>query len=292
MVTILVSIVDPENLVSQQREIQRKYGRNVLRLQQYESLMKSLVAGQNIAGPASQLNEIRAQEIESTSKKTLGNVVGYLTKNYITLAVAETDSQQSDETSCEQEPYLSIKFGIQMAEHDFNRILKEQSNIVDLRNELVHHFLEHHDISSESGCQKADIYLNVCYVQINARFKELQRWVTSANDSRILIANLLATTQIKEFFLNEKLPGGNGDKWIDGSVVRLLTDAQEILTKDGWTLLQDAIDYIRIRGPEHTPKKHGCKTWLQVLKKSEQFDIQKVQAAPGLPTETWYRSRN
>jgi hypothetical protein len=42
-------------LTDMQREIQRKFGRNMLLLQQYERLMKSLVAEQSVSGTVDEL---------------------------------------------------------------------------------------------------------------------------------------------------------------------------------------------------------------------------------------------
>ena len=86
-----------ESLRAVQRETQRKFGRNLLRLQQYERLIKGLVAEQDVAGPIGELHAIRARQIEAVSRKTLGQVVGELTGAYIAPALPESVSQQDDE---------------------------------------------------------------------------------------------------------------------------------------------------------------------------------------------------
>ena len=57
---------------AQQRNVQRLLGRCLLRLQQYECLMKAIVAHHDISGPAHGLKNIRAARTDDASKKTLG----------------------------------------------------------------------------------------------------------------------------------------------------------------------------------------------------------------------------
>lgn len=59
-----------------QREVQRLLSRCLLRLQQYEHLIKALVAHHEIAGPAHALETIRAERIADAASKTLGTLVG------------------------------------------------------------------------------------------------------------------------------------------------------------------------------------------------------------------------
>lgn len=137
-----------------QRETQRKFGRNLLRLQQYERLIKGLVAEQDVAGPIGELHAVRARQIEAISKKTLGQVVGELTGAYIAPALFESDSLQDDEPSHDPRlPWFRISYRIEMKEEDFKETERKLAELVNLRNELVHHFLEKYDIWTEAGCQ-------------------------------------------------------------------------------------------------------------------------------------------
>lgn len=59
-----------------QYEVQRSLGRCLLRLQQYERLLKAIVAHHDLSGPAHALEKIRAARIDAASTKTLGILVG------------------------------------------------------------------------------------------------------------------------------------------------------------------------------------------------------------------------
>ena len=70
--------MNDEDLQAQQREVQRLLGRCLLRLQQYERLMKGIVAHHDISGPAHELASVRAARVHEASMKTLGTLVGRL----------------------------------------------------------------------------------------------------------------------------------------------------------------------------------------------------------------------
>ena len=281
-----------ERLRAVQRETQRKFGRNLLRLQQYERLIKGLVAEQDVAGPIGELHAIRARQIEAVSRKTLGQVVGELTGAYIAPALPESVSQQDDEGPGDPNlPWFRMSFRIEMKEEDFRETERKLADLVNLRNELVHHFLEKHDIWTEAGCQIADAYLDDGFKQIDAHYEELREWAKHNLAMREQMAGFAKTPEFRDFFVHGIMPGGAGVFWASSTIVNLLRDAEEAIAKDGWTFLQDAIDYIRQNEPEHTPTRYGCSSWRHVLHESEQFEVRREQPAPGLPTVTWYRSR-
>ncbi len=65
-----------------QLDVQRWLGRCMLRLQQYERLMKLLLAHHELAGPADRLEAQRAANLEKVSDKTLGTLVKSLFESY------------------------------------------------------------------------------------------------------------------------------------------------------------------------------------------------------------------
>jgi hypothetical protein len=61
-----------------QREVHRLLGRWLPCLQQYERLIKSIVAHTDISGPAHALENMRAARIDDSSTKSLGILVGQM----------------------------------------------------------------------------------------------------------------------------------------------------------------------------------------------------------------------
>lgn len=66
----------PSNLVPDlQRTVQRKLGRCMLQLQQYERLLKAMVAHSELSGPAERLQELRDEKVACVHKN-LGHLGG------------------------------------------------------------------------------------------------------------------------------------------------------------------------------------------------------------------------
>lgn len=280
-----------ENVASLHREVQRKFGRNMLKLQQYEQRMKALVAGRHAAGPPEELSNIRTRQIEDVAKKTLGLLVADVTENFITPNLHK--HEQNDNPSFEpKQTWFVMTSRIEMAEEDFQRTQQKLDELVALRNDLAHHFLEKYDIWTESGCLAADTYLDDSFKQIEARYEELQEWAKHNLETRSKMAAFMLMPEVRDFFIQEFLPDGAGDLGNSSPFVRLLRNAEKSLAQDGWTPLRSAIDHIGKLEPELTPKRYGYSSWRHVLHESKQFEIRKEHAGPGTPNKTWYRSRS
>lgn len=52
---------------------------------------------------------------------------------------------------------------------DYDQVVSSLKELVALRNEFVHHFLERFDVWSVIGCQDADAYLDVSMIKITRR---------------------------------------------------------------------------------------------------------------------------
>lgn len=284
---------DQEALQTMQREVQRKFGRAVLILQQYERLVKGLVAEKDLAGPITELQRIKENQLKAVSKKTLGQVVGDLTGKVMTQALSEEASSDSEPHQVEPSlPWIRISFRMEMQEEHFQETERKMADLVDLRNELVHHFLESHDMWSVPGCQKALGYLEECNKQIDAHYEELRNWARHIIEAREHSAALFRSPEFQDFFVHGIYPGGAGVHWPSCTIVNVLRDAEEAHTKDGWTFLQDAIEFARASEPEHIPSRYGCSSWRQVLHESAQFELRREQGQPGAATLTWYRTKS
>lgn len=281
-----------EALQTLQREVQRKFGRVVLILQQYERLVKRFVAEKDLAGPIAELQRIKEKQLKAVSKKTLGQVVGDLTGTLMTPALTENASDDSEHHQPEpSQPWIRISFRMEMQDEHFKETEQKMADLVDLRNELVHHFLEGHDMWSVPGCQNALQYLDDCNKQVDAHFEELRNWAKHFVEAREHSAALFRSPEFQDFFIHGIYPGGAGVDWPSCTIVNLLREAEEAHSKDGWTFLQDAIEFARVAEPEHIPSRYGCSSWRQVLHESGQFEIRRIKGQPGEATLTWFRSR-
>lgn len=277
---------------SSQADVARKVGWSVLRLQQYELLMKKLLANSSVAGYADELATRRADRLVEVQKKTLGQVVGELTETAFCLP---THSEEENGTGMAgidpTNSYMDLRWRLVTTEEEYERIRQGLAELVAIRNELVHHFLEHFDLSTESGCSSAICHLDELLVPIEKRFAELNEWVEGFRKTRRALADLVATQEFKNWFMYGATPGGEVD-WPNSRVVDELCLVERQFQEDGWTRLSRAIGFLRTRWPELSPKIYGCSSWRHVIHESKLFEIQKrVDPETGIG-QVWFRSKS
>jgi hypothetical protein len=88
-----------EAAAEQQREVQRKLERCLIRLQQYEKLMKAVLAHHELSGPTDRLEAICDMRVDEVSRQTLGQLVGSLTNSFLAVErpAPEKDHVNGDE---------------------------------------------------------------------------------------------------------------------------------------------------------------------------------------------------
>ena len=271
-----------------QRIVQRKLGRCLVRLQQYERLLKTMVAHNELSCPADQLHTIREQKIACTQNKTMGTLVGMLTNSFLTLPLSNEEEPKTQIDTSDQ-IWLSYRYQVEMPAEHYEATKVALKELVDLRNKLVHQFLECFDLWSASGCQAADGFLEESYETINRHYLNLQSWAKSMNEAQAKMASFMHSPDFLDMFIDGICVDGSVD-WPRSGICSCLREAETNRSEGGWTRLEAAIRWIGITYPEQTPKRYGCSSWRHVLHESKQFEIRKTQAEYRLTT-VWYRSK-
>jgi hypothetical protein len=270
-----------------QRDIQRLLGRCLLRLQQYEHLIKALVAHHEIAGPAHALETIRAERIADTASKTLGSLVGEFLGSYVITGDAQTSNQFTAHAASD-----AISFGVRMqlsmSAEDYARTESDLKELVLLRNGLVHHFFDQHDLWSLEGCRGAHDALFAAYSRIDQHFEQLRGWTEHMDQARRLTAEFVQSDAFHDLVVNGIAPDGTVD-WSAAGIVRALRDAAGELAVDGWTPVALAGRWIADRHPEQLPIKYGCSSWRQVVHESRAFEL-RYREVDG-QRAAWYRAK-
>lgn len=200
----------PEHVEALHREVQRKFGRNLLRLQEYERLIKAIVAEHDIAGTSSDLFDNRAAQHDAVATKTLGQVVGSLVGNYIVPTSNSPSSSNTDEPPANlTKPWVRMTSRIEFSEENFRRIEQSLATLVALRNDLVHHFLDKYDIKSESGCLAADVYLDDCFKLIDSTHEEMMQWARHSADTRAAMASFINSAEFEGLFVHGTQQSGS-----------------------------------------------------------------------------------
>lgn len=276
--------------------IQCLLGKCLLRLQEYESLLKHMLPQAAVSGPASDIPASIAKKRSSLQKKMMGELVGTLTESFLTGEHADqeerTSSVQEDGNTIWVESRTQVVFSAERYV-ETKAGLKE---VVALRNELVHHFIDKFDLSNAEGCADAQGFLEASYQSIDDHFTLLRAWNEAMIEAQVRIASVTTEPAFLDF-LDGILPDGTVE-WARAGIVQGLRDAEERLAVSGWTDLSEAIAWISKSCPEQTPKRFGCSSWRQALHESRQFEIRKevadgaqlgAQAQPAMVV--WFRSR-
>ncbi|MGY4663742.1 hypothetical protein ACVWZ9_004536 [Pseudomonas chlororaphis] len=273
------STIPSDDVPGLQPIVQRKLGRCLLRLQQYERQLKVIAAHSKLSGPVDRLE----QTISCAQRETMGTLVGRLTESFLMPPTNEEESQT--QAYAGDQIWFSYRCQLEMPAEHYEAMKVALKELVGLRNKLVHHFLEHFDLWSESDCQAADGFLEESYETINGHCLNLQSWAKAMDKARAFVQS--------QAFLDALIDGIQMDgsvNWPDSGICGCLRDAETKLAEGGWTRLEAAIRWIGRTYPEQTPKRYGCSSWRHVLHESRQFEIRKFQA-DNKGTVVWYRSK-
>lgn len=274
-----------EELQTLQREVQRMLGRCLLRLQQYEQLMKAIVAHHEISASGSPLESNEAERIADAANKTLGTLVGTLLGTYVTSGdqdeVAEPDAPDNIIS-------FKMKMSLRMSAEDFDTTQNDLKELVLLRNNLVHHFIDQHDLWSLDGCRGAQESLAAAYSRVDQHFEQLRGWAEHMDQARRLAAEFARSDAFRDLVINGIAPDGSVD-WPAAGIVRALREAADQLAVDEWTPVATAGRWIAERYPDQLPAKYGCSSWRQVVHESRLFEL-RYREVNG-QRAAWYRPK-
>lgn len=269
-----------------QRDVQRLMGRCLLRLQQYETLMKAMLARHKLGGTVDQLETQRSARIEKFSDKTLGALVKALFDDYVVVEGTERPVLSDDRVPTDQMS-MSFHFRLEMTEARRAEVKTAIDELVTMRNGLVHHLIERFNVWTDEGCVAAAEHLERSYVRIDRHYDELRRWAKEMDEAFAHTASFAQSDVFYDFVLNGIAPDGTID-WVNAGIVRVLREAAKIQAIEGWTRLDDAVVWGAEHYPEHVPEKYGCRSWPQVLSESRSFRLEYRRAEDGRRV-AWFR---
>ncbi|MHC8362664.1 OST-HTH/LOTUS domain-containing protein [Pseudomonas sp. LS2P72] len=282
-----VTTIPSDDVPAIQHIVQRKLGRCLLRLQQYERQLKAIVAHGELSGPADRLPIIREQKVACVQNKTMGTLMGMLTENFLTPPLPNEEESQTEADVGEQ-IWLRYRYQLEMPAEHYEAMKADLKELVDLRNKLVHHFIERFDLWSESGCQAADGFLEESYDIINRHCLNLRSWAKTIDVARTEMASFIQSQAFEDVFDGIRVDGSVN--WPGSGICSCLREAETKLAEGGWTRLEAAIRWMGSAYPEQTPKRYGCSRWRHALHESRQFEIRKSKA-DNERTAVWYRSK-
>ena len=282
-----MAVLNQTDIVGPQHEVQRLLGRCLLRLQQYERLLKAMIAAQKLSGtPETLPHALDARKAEA-SDKTLGTLVGRLMGDYI----MKEGGELPDDTA--SHPGDSIHFGFRMQLNlpakSYEALKADLRELVTLRNTLVHHFIELHDLWTVDGCLRAQDALTRSYAEIDRHFEQLGNFAGHMEEARKAAAEVMQSPQFLDMVVNGIGPDGQ-IHWPVAGIVGALRKAFWELSIDGWVNLGAAARWVSEHQPEQTPQKYGCSRWRQVIHESGQFELRRFTHKGQFGA--WFRDRS
>lgn len=272
-----------------QREVQRLLGRCMLRLQQYELLLKALLANHEVAGQVDTLAAQQAARGEKLADRSLGLLVKALFESYI-VADGEPEGDLIDERKVPVDrTSIAIRFSIAMPEERRAETKAAVDELVAMRNDLVHHLVERFDLGSNEGCHLASDHLIQCYDRVDRHFAELRQWAEDMDSARAMSASFVNGDVFQDLVVNGIAPDGSFD-WPFTGIVQVLREGLGRAGSDGWASLDEVRAWISQAHTEQTPQKYGCRSWPQVLSESGLFELHYRVGNDGAK-RAWFRER-
>ncbi|ELM3618018.1 OST-HTH/LOTUS domain-containing protein [Aeromonas sobria] len=263
-------------------QIALEYGRCLLQLQQLELTLKVTLPTLKVSGFSDELAGKIERDRRFFGSKTLGHLVGQWSQR-TTLGKA----QEMDEDALNGRAYISISISVGLEDGEW--MSEKLKQLVELRNELVHHFLSRFGLNSEASCQEAIDFLATAANIIKDNRDALHSFLTTAEKAKNELYEFMNSAEGKHFALSGVLPGQPVDNWENTTIVQQLKYEERLIGKDGWVPLHDAIRSIGQRRPGLSPKLYGCSSWREVIHCSQLFEVDKQLSPVG--GVTWYRTR-
>lgn len=260
-------------------QIALEYGRCLLQLQHFELTLKATLPTLRISGFSDELAGNIERDRQDLGSKTLGHLVGQWSQR-----TTLEDEQEIDDAFIDR-PYFRFSFGLGDGEW-MNERFKQ---LVELRNELVHHFLSNFALNTEPSCQEAISYLSVAANTIKNSRDTLNALLTAAEKGKNELFEFMNSPVGEHLFLYGNIPGEPVENWETTTIIQQLKFAERSITKDGWAQLNEAIHSIGQSWPGLSPKLYGCSSWREVIHRSQLFEVDKRLSPNGVLT--WYRSR-
>jgi hypothetical protein len=259
-------------------ELLRRVGRNLVIFQQVEHALKILTTHARFRAPVSEFAERFGKHAESIGKQSMGTLAGQLTEAILLQDESDATPQETDEA------WFGFGFRIETDAESVARHEAELKELVDRRNELVHHFLPRWQAAVNGDAEAALEWLDAQREAAVGILDRLQGWARTLETARKEHAAFFASDegqrQMELLFLRSS-----------HLVVMLGQAAMATRRPDGWTLLASAGHLIKRAAPEELEKlgeRFGHATLKAVLLATELFDVAE-EPTPGGGSRTIYR---
>lgn len=258
-------------------DVHRLLGECLVLLQRYEGLSKAILAAHQVTITSRDHSGPMANRKARLGGVTLGGLVGQMTGAFLVAA------GQPDNAPEQTDAGVTLTTRIAFPPEAFAQVEAELRDLVTLRNRVVHHFLDDHDLGSDVGRRKAAASLDDALRRITAANARLRDWAAEMGQIQTAMAETLAAPEMQEWLTKGRVP------WAYTSIVQALREASAELGAGGWTPVDAAVAWVKTNHPGEAPDGYGCTTWRQVIHESKLFELKRQQEGP--TTIALYRPR-
>lgn len=272
------SLEEMNNLKAANNEVMRKIGRNMLLLQQLEGLLKYLLANSFFEGTPSTIKENREKYVSQIGKRSLGQLVSEFCDRSL---VKDDDSQREQPEKACDEIQIGFRFSIECDQDGFESRKKVLADIVEERNNLIHHLLPTYNAESLEDLTRLEHQLDDQRAKVLKEIDYLSGIIKRFNDVRKQLSDFIESPEGKRFFVEGLLPG-------ESRLERLLAELASLAARsDGWTPLVRAGQLVRELNAERLTQaleEQGLSS-LKGLKKhiesSDRFELMEESVIKG-----------
>lgn len=259
-----------------QRQVQRWLGRCMLSLQQSERLLKALLHDAEVTavhsgrkGEGAAAFEVsRAFEKERLASMTLGGLVTAFIGDVV--ADSATSSENRKERALPDDRFsVQHSFRWTVARETFEALQSSMREMVDMRNQWVHHLVERFDLTSFEGCAQALENLQRGYEKAERFRLQLLDIGKVMVQAREHLAAFLGSPQGQGMLIHGRVPVESTP------LFHALRDAvhSSALADDGTVLLSEVLEKLQALHPNEKPENYGYKSWLQVIHESRCYRV-------------------
>lgn len=272
-----------------QHDVQRLMGRCLIRIQQYEQVLKAVLAHHEIAGTVETLHAQPALRAEKLSGQPLGNLVNQMFESFVVPEGFERDLLPEDKTPTDRASFAH-SFRMAMPPEHWAQTKAAVKELLSARNELVHHFLSRFNLWDEQGCMDAMAHLQELYMRIDAHYQELRAWMVGMENARQAAASFIQSEVFLDLLFNGINPDGSFE-WRDTGIVLALREEVRALAGEDWVAFDIVKARMLERHSDQTPQKYHCSSWPQVLNESGEFELTYRRDSDAGPNTAWVRLR-
>ena len=273
-----MDVADEPDYAEPQRRVQRWLGRCMLMLQQYEKLLKAFLHDMQIeawwvteADGQSRMEHRRAFSPEALRTMTLGTLVKHFTWQFVAL-----EEQRTQEQELADDGVMRMRFrrSLPLQTADYDRLVADLRQLVDLRNLLVHHWIDQFDLQTVDGCESAQQALEKHYERALAHWEELRNMARHVNEASEHFVRWVQSPEHLQMLTTGIVP------LTHSSILQALRETLTRLSPTNeFVSLAEVVAEISARSPGEHPKHYGYSTWQQLIHESGLFDLRRAGTA-------------